>query len=223
MIVVDHVTKVYGTREGPRRVLDDISLQIRKGERLGIIGRNGSGKSTLIRLIGGAELPTAGQIDRGMSVSWPLAFGGAFQAYLTGLDNLRFVCRIYGTDYRKAIPFVEEFSELGSYLREPVRHYSSGMLARLAFALSIAIEFDCFLIDEVTAVGDSRFHERCRAELFEKRKDRALILVSHDPNTISAHCDRAAVLLDGKLHLFDGVQDAQAFYLSAPAQPLGTH
>jgi len=217
MIVVHGVTKVYGTRQGPRRVLDDVSLTVRKGERLGIIGRNGSGKSTLIRLLGGAELPTRGRITRDMSVSWPLAFGGAFQAYLTGMDNLRFVCRVYGVDYKQAIPFVEEFSELGSYLREPVRHYSSGMRARLAFALSIAIEFDCFLIDEVTAVGDSRFHDRCRAELFEKRKDRALILVSHDANTISANCDHAAVLVNGKLHAFDGVKEAQEFYLSAPA------
>jgi capsular polysaccharide transport system ATP-binding protein len=217
MIVVDGVTKVYATRDGPRRVLDEVNLVVRKGERIGIIGRNGSGKSTLIRLLGGAELPTSGRITREMSVSWPLAFSGAFQAYLTGMDNLRFVCRVYGTDYKKAIPFVEEFSELGSYLREPVRHYSSGMRARLAFALSIAIEFDCFLIDEVTAVGDSRFHDRCRAELFEKRKDRALILVSHDANTISANCDHAAVLVDGRLVKFDGVREAQEFYLSAPA------
>jgi capsular polysaccharide transport system ATP-binding protein len=217
MIVVDGVTKVYATRDGPRRVLDEVNLTVRKGERIGIIGRNGSGKSTLIRLLGGAELPTSGRITREMSVSWPLAFSGAFQAYLTGMDNLRFVCRVYGTDYKKAIPFVEEFSELGSYLREPVRHYSSGMRARLAFALSIAIEFDCFLIDEVTAVGDSRFHDRCRAELFEKRKDRALILVSHDANTITENCDHAAVLVNGKLHPFDGVREAQEFYLAAPA------
>jgi capsular polysaccharide transport system ATP-binding protein len=216
MIVMDRVTKVYATREGPRRVLDEVNLTVRKGERIGIIGRNGSGKSTLIRLLGGAELPTAGRITRGMSVSWPLAFSGAFQAYLTGMDNLRFVCRVYGADYKKTIPFVEEFSELGSYLREPVRHYSSGMRARLAFALSIAIEFDCFLVDEVTAVGDSRFHDRCRAELFEKRKDRALILVSHDANTITENCDQAAVLVNGKLHPFDSVREAQEFYLAAP-------
>jgi capsular polysaccharide transport system ATP-binding protein len=169
----------------------------------------------LIRLIGGAELPTAGRILRDMSVSWPLAFSGAFQSHLTGLDNLRFVCRIYGADYKRAVPFVAEFSELGSYLREPVRHYSSGMRARLAFALSIAIEFDCFLIDEVTAVGDSRFHERCRAELFERRKDRALILVSHDSGTISSICDRAAVLREGSLHPFDDVAEAQQFYLAS--------
>jgi capsular polysaccharide transport system ATP-binding protein len=187
------------------------------GEHVGIMGRNGAGKSTLIRLISGAERPTSGHVHRGISVSWPLAFSGAFQSHLTGRDNLRFVCRIYRADYSAVLPFVEEFSELGSFLREPVRHYSSGMRARLAFALSMAIEFDCFLVDEIIAVGDSRFHERCRVELFEKRRDRALILVSHDANTISAHCNRGAVLVDGKLRSFGSVAEAQEFYQAATA------
>jgi capsular polysaccharide transport system ATP-binding protein len=217
MISVDHITKVYATRDGPRTVLRDVCLEVRKGERLGVMGRNGSGKSTLIRIIGGAETPTTGRVRRGITVSWPLAFGGAFQSHLTGLDNLRFVCRVYGVDYRNARPFVEDFSELGAYLREPVRHYSSGMRARLAFALSLAIEFDCFLIDEVIAVGDSRFHERCRIELFDKRRDRALILVSHDAATISSHCQRAAVLVGGALHAYDDVGAAQAFYAESTA------
>ena len=212
MIQLENVTKIYPTRQGPRVVLDKINLQVEKGRRVGILGRNGAGKSTLIRMISGAELPTSGRIRRGISVSWPLAFGGAFQSSLTGLDNLRFVCRIYGVNYANIVPFVEDFTELGLYLREPVMHYSSGMRARLGFALSMAIEFDCFLIDEVTAVGDSRFHEKCRIELFEKRKDRALILVSHDPNTIKAHCDCASVLTNGKLKSFDCVDNAYAYY-----------
>lgn len=215
MIQLERVSKVYPTRQGPRTILDSINLQIKKGEKVGILGRNGSGKSTLIRLISGAELPTAGKVRRGISVSWPLAFGGAFQAYLTGLDNLRFVCRIYNVDYHSVVSFVEEFTELGLYLREPVQHYSSGMRARLAFAISMAIEFDCFLIDEVIAVGDSRFHEKCRIELFEKRQDRAIIMVSHDPGVINAHCQSAAVLIDGSLHSFGNVADADAFYQSS--------
>jgi len=212
MIRLENVTKIYHTRQGSHTVLDGVDLQVGKGVKVGIMGRNGSGKSTLIRLISGAELPTSGRVRRTISVSWPLAFGGAFQAYLTGLDNVRFICRIYGVSYANVVRFVEEFSELGSYLREPVRHYSGGMRARLAFALSMAIEFDCFLIDEVIVVGDSRFHEKCRIELFEKRKDRALILVSHDVNTIKAHCECASVLHDGKLHSFEHVDDAYAFY-----------
>jgi capsular polysaccharide transport system ATP-binding protein len=212
MIHIEHVTKRYGTRHGDVTVLDDVNLTIRPGEKVGILGRNGAGKSTIIRLISGAERPSAGRIRRSMSVSWPLAFGGAFQGTLTGLDNLRFICRVYGTSADDKVEFVHEFSELGRYLREPVKTYSSGMRARLAFAISMVVEFDCFLIDEIVAVGDSRFHEKCRVELFEKRKDRAMIIVSHDPGYIKMHCQHAAVLVKGKLTAFDEVDDAFAFY-----------
>ncbi|WP_426146628.1 ABC transporter ATP-binding protein [Polaromonas sp. DSR2-3-2] len=212
MITLHNVGKTYATRQGPRTVLDGIHLNIAKGEKLGILGRNGAGKSTLIRLISGAELPTRGHIHRGISVSWPLAFGGAFQGSLSGLDNVRFICRVYGAPIEPAMAFVEEFSELGSYLREPVKKYSSGMRARLAFAISMAVEFDCFLIDEIVAVGDSRFHEKCHTELFEKRSDRAMIIVSHSADYIRQHCQHAAVLVAGKLHSFDQVEDAFTFY-----------
>lgn len=212
MIILKNVYKTYNTRNGPRIVLNNINLCVSKGEKIGILGRNGAGKSTLIRLISGAELPTSGRIHRGMSISWPLAFAGGFQGSLTGMDNLRFICRIYGADPQTVVPFVEEFSELGSYLREPIRKYSAGMRSRLAFAISMAVEFDCFLIDEIVAVGDSRFHDKCRIELFEKRKDRAMILVSHDAAYIRAHCDRAAVLEAGELHAFDQVEEAFSFY-----------
>lgn len=212
MIELVDVSKDYHTRQGRRRVLDTINLQVRNGEKIGILGRNGAGKSTMIRMISGAELPTEGKIRRNMSVSWPLAFGGAFQGSLTGMDNLRFICRVYGADPKAAEPFVQEFSELGYYLREPVKSYSAGMRARLAFAISMAIEFDCFLIDEIVAVGDSRFHDKCHHELFERRRDRALIIVSHDSGYIREHCDRAAVLVQGKLHTFNDIEDAYTFY-----------
>jgi capsular polysaccharide transport system ATP-binding protein len=212
MIELTKVTKTYPIRDGRRLVLDRIDLQVAKGRKIGILGRNGSGKSTLIRLISGAELPTSGRIRRGISVSWPLAFGGGFQQYLTGLDNLRFICRVYGVDYRRVTPFVEDFTELGIYLGEPVLHYSSGMRSRLAFALSMAIEFECFLIDEVISVGDSRFHGKCMHELFEKRKDRALIVVSHDPHVIRSHCDSAYVLTAGRLTAHESVDAAYDYY-----------
>ncbi len=212
MIELQNVSKVYHTRQGKRAVLDDVNLTVRKSQKIGILGRNGAGKSTMIRMISGAELPTSGKINRGMSVSWPLAFGGAFQGSLTGMDNLRFICRVYGASAKEAEPFVQEFSELGYYLREPVKTYSSGMRARLAFAISMAIEFDCFLIDEIIAVGDSRFHAKCHHELFEQRRDRSLIIVSHDASYIRAHCDAAAVLVQGKLHTFDDIEDAYQFY-----------
>lgn len=212
MINIEHVSKRYATRHGTVTVLDDVNLTIHPGEKIGILGRNGAGKSTIIRLISGAERPSAGRIKRDMSVSWPLAFGGAFQGTLTGLDNLRFICRVYGKSTEDKIAYVQEFSELGRYLREPVKTYSAGMRARLAFAISMVVEFDCFLIDEIVAVGDSRFHEKCNIELFEKRKDRAMIFVSHDINYVRTHCDRAAVLLGGKLHAFPEVEQAFNFY-----------
>lgn len=193
-------------------VLNNINLVIHPGEKIGILGRNGAGKSTLIRILSGAERPTSGQILRGMSISWPLAFAGGFQGSLTGLDNLRFICRVYGVDHRDKVDFVNEFSELGEYLWEPVKSYSSGMRARLAFAISMAIDFSCFLIDEVVAVGDARFHAKCNMELFEKRKDRAMIIVSHQHEQIVSHCDKAAVLHDGHLHCFDDVNQAYAYY-----------
>lgn len=212
MIILRNVVKTYPTRGGPNTVLDHVNLTVHPGQRVGILGRNGAGKSTMIRIISGAERPTSGTITRGMSVSWPLAFGGAFQGTLTGLDNLRFICRVYGTSANDKIPFVEEFSELGKYLREPVKRYSAGMRARLAFAISMVIEFDCFLIDEIIAVGDARFHEKCRVELFEKRSDRAMIIVSHDAHFIRDHCQVASVLHNGRLQSFGEVGEAFDYY-----------
>jgi capsular polysaccharide transport system ATP-binding protein len=149
-----------------------------------------------------------------MSVSWPIAFGGAFQTTLTGIDNIKFICRIYNKDAHEAAAFVQDFSELGNFINEPVRTYSQGMRARLAFALSILVEFDCFLIDEVIAVGDARFHQKCNNELFIKRLDRSKIIVSHNAEFIRETCDRAAILDNGKLIGFDNVEDAIAAYHS---------
>jgi len=212
VIEIENVVKRYSTRNGKVTILDDINIKISAGERIGILGRNGAGKSTLIRLISGAEHPNSGRITRGMSVSWPLAFGGAFQGTLSGFDNLRFICRIYGVQVEDTIAFVQDFSELGRYLREPVKSYSSGMRARLAFAISMIVEFDCFLIDEIIAVGDARFNDKCNIELFQKRADRAMIIVSHQAGYIRDHCTRAAVLENGKLRVFKDVDEAIVVY-----------
>jgi len=212
MIRLENLRKVYQTSHGRKVVLDNVNLTLEKGRNVGILGRNGAGKSTLIRLLSGAEQPSSGRIVRTMSVSWPLAFGGAFQTNLTGLDNLKFVCRVYGRDWRLLQQFVEEFTDLGQYFYEPVSHYSVGMTTRLAFALSMAVEFDCFLIDEVLVVGDRRFHERCHVELFDKRRDRAFILVTHDADSIKLYCERACVLHEGNLFEFDTVDEAYDFY-----------
>lgn len=199
MIRVTDLVKQYPSNAGMRTILDGVSLVVRPGDRVGILGRNGAGKSTLIRLIAGAEPPTSGTVERSMSVSWPLAFSGGFHGRLTGLDNLRFICRIYGVEIRDRLAFVEEFTELGSYLREPVLTYSSGMRARLAFAISMTIDFDCYLVDEVMAVGDESFRERCQHELFEKRKDKTMVMVSHSRGFLQSTCNRFLLLREGKV------------------------
>lgn len=212
MISVRNVSKRYHTRSGWRTVLSNVTFDLKKGEKIGILGRNGAGKSTLIRLMSGVEPPTTGTIERNMSISWPLAFSGAFQGSLTGIDNLRFISRIYNVDFDYMKEFTEDFSELGEYLYEPVKKYSSGMKARLAFALSLSVEFDCYLIDEVIAVGDSRFAAKCKHELFEKRKDRSIILVSHSPSAMKEYCDNAMVLNKGVMHQFENIDEAYKFY-----------
>jgi len=196
------LVKEYHTEAGPRRVLDSVNFEVGRGERLAVLGRNGAGKSTLVRVIGGVEHPTTGRVERNMTLSWPLGLYGGFQGSLTGLDNIRFVSRVYDRPFEGVRDYVDDFSELGRFLREPVKTYSSGMRARLAFGLSLAIDFDCYLIDEVIFVGDARFHEKCRRELFETRADRSLLLVSHDPNILMAYCTGALVLHRGRAKLF---------------------
>lgn len=212
MIVLSDVSKIYRTRHGSAHVLQDVQFTIERGDRLALIGRNGAGKSTLIRMISGAERPTTGRIERSMSVSWPLAFSGAFQGSLTGLDNVRFICRVYDVPFESKLQQVEDFCELGKYLREPVKTYSSGMRARLAFAISLVVEFDCFLIDEVVAVGDERFLKKCEFELFEKRADRAYVVASHSTEMLRRYCTRAAVVRDGQVRVFEELENGLAFY-----------
>jgi capsular polysaccharide transport system ATP-binding protein len=212
MINCTNVNKSYPMGRGRKHVLRNLDFRNEKGQHIGFLGRNGAGKTTLIKLLGGVEMPTSGKVVRDMSVSWPLGFGGGFQGSLTGYDNARFISRIYGHDYREIKDFVEDFTELGRQLKMPVKTYSSGMRARLAFALSIAIEFDCYLIDEVILVGDQNFHRKCHYELFEKRADRALILASHSADIIREFCDSAMVLHDGKGTMYDNVEEALNVY-----------
>lgn len=212
MIKLKNVSKAYPSREGVKWALEDVSFHARPRERWAIIGPNGGGKSTLIRLIGRAESPTSGTIENSCSVSWPLALGGGFQDELTGEGNIAFMSHIYGIDENKAKRRVEEFAELGSSLYEPVRIFSNGMRARLAFGLALAFDFECFLIDEIVSVGDQRFREKCHVELHEKRKDKGFILVSHDLDYVARYCTHAAVMDQGKLQVMPSVQEAIAFY-----------
>lgn len=212
MILCQDVRKSYPAGHGRREVLKGINLSVNKGERLALLGRNGAGKSTLIKQIGGVEFPDSGHIVRYMSNSWPIGFNGGFQGSLTGYDNARFIARIYGRSYAEMREFVEDFTELGSSLKMPVKTYSSGMRARLAFALSLAIEFDCYLVDEVILVGDKNFHVKCSYELFEKRADRAMIIASHDMQIIREVCDRAVILNNGRAFEYGSISEAIEVY-----------
>ena len=214
MITAAGVCKDYRSEIGHsyHRVLNDISFQVARGEKVALLGRNGAGKSTLIRLIAGIELPTTGTIERQMSVSWPVGLMGGVGGSMTGNDNIRFIARVYERDFEQLRDFVEDFAELGRFLTEPVRTYSAGMRARLNFALSIAIDFDCYLIDEVISVGDARFAQRSQEELFDKRADRTLILASHAPDIVKAYCSRAIVLHRGRGKMFEDLDLALDIY-----------
>ena len=212
MIICEDLYKSYPMGHGTKRVLRGLNLSVERGQHVGILGRNGAGKTTLIKLLGEVEYPTSGTVKRKMTVSWPLGFGGGFQGSLTGYDNARFIARIYGANYEDIRDFVEDFTELGVQLKMPLKTYSSGMRARLAFALSLAIEFDAYLIDEVILVGDQNFHRKCQYELFEKRADRALILASHSADVIRAYCQRALVLDQGVGTVYDNIDEAFDIY-----------
>lgn len=208
MIEFREVSKFYPTKGGRKTVLNNITCTFKEGEDIGVLGRNGAGKSTLFRLISGSEVCDRGAILRKASVSWPLGFAGGFHGSLTGRENVRFVTRIYGQDPKLIFNFVDEFSDLGKYMDMPVRSYSSGMKARLAFGLSMAINFDFYLIDEVIAVGDSSFKKKCQDTLLQKRKNSTIILISHSNSLLKDFCKVGAVLNDGHLNFFDTIDEA---------------
>lgn len=212
MIICENIYKSYAHGGNRKHVFSGLNLTIQQGERIALLGRNGAGKSTLIKLIGGVEMPTSGKVIRKMSVSWPLGFAGGFQGSLTGFDNIRFIARIYQRDYATVRGFVEEFTELGKQLKMPVKTYSSGMRARLAFALSLAIEFDCYLIDEIILVGDQNFQRKCNAEMFEKRSDRTMLIASHATDFIKNYCHKAIILHNGEATLYDDIDHAISRY-----------
>jgi len=212
MITLEGVSKVYRTRSGRKTVLDNVNVTFESGYNFGVLGANGAGKSTLLRLIAGSEIPDFGVIRRYTRVSFPLGFGGTFHGALSGRENVAFIARIYGAGIREVLEYVENFSELGEYLHMPVNTYSAGMRARLAFATCLALDFELYLVDEVTEVGDQRFRQKC-AEAFRERLQRSdIILVTHNIHTLRQYCDRGAILANGELTLFDDIGTALGRY-----------
>ena len=212
MIKFINVSHSYKIKSGKNIIFSDLNFSVSKGDKIGIIGRNGAGKSTLLRLIGGVEEPNSGKVIKKMSISWPLAFGGGFQGSLSGLDNTRFICRVYNKPLEGAEQYIQQFAELGDYFYEPVKSYSSGMRAKLAFGISMLIDFDCYLIDEITAVGDASFQEKCNQELFVNKKESAMVIVSHDENVIKDKCDSVLLIDSGNGTYFSDVNEAFSVY-----------
>ena len=208
MIALQNVAKAFATTTGRKIVLEDACAEFGPGHNFGILGANGSGKSTLIRLLAGSEMPDRGTIRRDARVSFPLGFDATFHPALSGRENAAFIARVYGAAVRATLRFVEEFAELGEYYEMPVNTYSSGMRARLAFGTCLAIDFDVYLIDEVIEVGDERFRRKCAAAFRDRLRRSDIILATHNSHTIRQYCDRAAVLANGRLQLFDDVASA---------------
>jgi capsular polysaccharide transport system ATP-binding protein len=219
VIELTGVAKSYRSSTGRKLLLDNVSAEFPSGCNFGILGANGSGKSTLIRLLAGSELPDRGTIRRRCRVSFPLGFGGTFHGALSGRENAAFVARVYGAGISRTARFVEEFAELGDYFEMPVNTYSAGMRARLAFGTCLAIDFDVYLIDEVTEIGDEQFRRKCAAAFRERLRSSDIILATHNHHTIRQYCDRAAVLADGRLQLFDTVSDAYDCYRRMLTKP----
>ena len=208
MIEFRHLSKAYRTTRGSKVIVDDLTLTLPRGAKVGVLGRNGAGKSTLIGMIAGLVQPDSGSVRTTGAVSWPLGLGGSFHAGLTGAQNVRFVARIYGIDTEALIAYVAAFAELGDFIDMPVRTYSSGMKARLGFGMSMGIAFDWYLVDELTAVGDSRFKKKSLALFRSRLRDPGLLMVSHSINTIRTYCTSGLVLDGGRATYYPDVAEA---------------
>jgi capsular polysaccharide transport system ATP-binding protein len=225
MIEVSNLTKSFYYQGKKTTIFKDLSFKINTGESIAILGANGAGKSTLLRILGGIDLPDSGTIQTDRTISWPVGLVGGFQGSLTGRENVTFVSRIYAEKRKvpEKIRYVEEFAELGIYFDRPFKTYSSGMRSRVTFGLSMAFDFDVYLIDEVTAAGDQRFREKSKRLLMERKKVADFLMVDHNLWGLKLHCDRAFILEGGKIEEFSDLDEAVALHterlLATPARP----
>lgn len=214
MIQLQNLTKTFWTNGTPRTIIDDLSIDLPTGRSVALLGGNGAGKSTLLQIISGLMDADRGEVRSNGTISWPVGLGNAFHPQMTGAQNTRFVARVYGVDTEQLITFVAGFAELGAQFNAPVKTYSSGMRARLAFGLSMGIPFDTYLIDETTSVGDARFNRKSRAVFLDRIQNAGALLVSHQMPTVRAFCDSGLVLHNGKARFFDNLEDAIETHLS---------
>jgi capsular polysaccharide transport system ATP-binding protein len=189
-------------------VLDNVTVEFPTGRNVGILGNNGAGKSTLVRMLSGTELPDTGEIERDGLVSFPLGFASTFHPELTGRENVEFIARLYSDQISEVVNYVDDFAELGPYFDAPTKTYSSGMLSKLAFGACLAIDFDVYLVDEVTEVGDQYFRKKALNAFQERAAHSDIILVSHNFHTMKQYCEIGAVLMDGKLDFYETLDAA---------------
>ena len=211
MIQINDVYKRYRTEHGPGRwVLNGISLTIPPKVNVGLIGANGAGKSTLLRLIGGIDHPTKGSIKRETRVSWPMGLGSGLQPSLTGRQNAKFICRIYGQEFNihDRIAEIQDFAEIGAAFDEPIKTYSTGMKSRLQFAISLAVDFDVYISDEVTAAGDAAFRKKAETAFENLIGRSSLIIAAHSESTLKQFCKSGILLNEGAAHWFEDINEA---------------
>lgn len=214
MIELHNLTKSYRTRAGRHFVFKDLNVTIPTQANVALLGRNGAGKSTLMRILGGIDYPDSGKVISDVSISWPLALSGGFQGSLSGRENAKFVCRIYGkeAELESKLEFIKAFSGIEEFFEEPVKSYSSGMKARVAFALSMAFEFDVYLVDEITAVGDQDFKKKSQKAFDSMRERAGVVMVSHNMATLKQQCDMAILLENSTAKVFEDIEEGVAYY-----------
>ncbi len=212
MIEFVDLDKWFRMTDGSRHyVYRDLSLRLPAKTSIGVVGRNGAGKSTLVRMLAGTEDPSSGKIICQGRISPPIGLSGGLSKWLTGRENAKFVCRVFGDPadvMRERLEFICDFAQVGKHFDQPVRTYSSGMRARVGFAISLAFEYDYYLIDEVTAVGDERFRRRAAAILASKRERAGVLQVSHNVELLREQCQAGLYVRDGGAVYFADIDEA---------------
>lgn len=215
MIEIINMTKSYRTPTGREFIFRNLNLTIPKDKSVALIGRNGAGKSTLLRLIGGIDTPDKGIIKTPESISWPVGLSGGFQGSLTARENVKFVARVYGAEGEKMsqiVRYVEQFAEIGRYFDRPVKTFSSGMKSRVAFGLSLAFDFDYYLIDEAMSTGDAHFKNKAVAEFKKRISKSKVIFVSHSMSQVRAMCDYVLLIENGQVIVYDDIDEGIRAY-----------
>lgn len=213
MLEFENVSKSFWTGSHRKVILDRASFRVEAGKSLGILAPNGTGKTTLINMMCGLEKPDEGRILKNCRVSFPLGFMGGLISKHTANENARYIARIYGLEPDYIEAYTRWLAGIGEYYDMPVGTYSAGMRQRFSFALLLALEFDLYLIDEgMPQNADVEFNRKAGSVLFDRLRTATVIIVSHSPQTIEKFCNSAAVMRDGKIYMFETLDEAKQYY-----------